>query len=234
MKTCSSFSAAWSWPFPVYGKTSGYLYYPLFLGTAFMTIRGSKNISGRKHITKKNYVFHRDEKVSILNPPGGSGVYTYMVKQCFEQFDLGLDRWKRLLFMRFDLRSGAASKTNEAMTNLLKRVRYQFSKLGITEFGYLWCREQGRGKKEHHHLAIWLDGDKYRTSYTLTPIVKTSWENIGGEFVSLKCPYHFVDDHKTRLEALCRLSYLCKAKGKGMKETQTKDYGMSRLAPVET
>lgn len=80
-----------------------------------MRIRSSKNISGRKHITKKENVFHRDERVPILNPAGGSGIYTYMTKACFEQFDLGLDRWKRMLYMRFDLRPGASSKTNEAI-----------------------------------------------------------------------------------------------------------------------
>lgn len=199
-----------------------------------MTIRGSKNISGRKHITKKNYVIHRDEKVLINNKPGDSGIYTHMVKKCFEQFDLGLDRWKRLLFMRFDLRPGTTSETNEVMTRLLKRVRYEFGLLGITEFGYLWCREQGKGEKEHYHLATWLDGDKFRASNSLTPIIQKCWENIGGEFVSLKRTYHFVDDHKTRLEAMYRLSYLCKARGKGVREAQTKDYGMSRLTPVET
>lgn len=231
MKTCSSFSTAWSRPFAVYGKTSGYLYYPLFLGTAFMTTRGSKNISGRKYLTKKNYVSHRGEKVPINNKPGDSGIYTCMVKKCFEQFDLGLDRWKRQLFMRFDLRPGTKSATNEVISRLLKRVRYEFGLLGITEFGYVWCREQGRGEKEHYHLAIWLDGDKFRASNSLTPIVQKSWENIGGEFVSLKRTYLFVDDDKTRLEALYWLSYLCKGRDKGKKEAQTKDYGMSRLKP---
>ena len=197
-----------------------------------MKTRSSKNISGRKHITKKEYVLHRDERVPIFNPAGGSGVYTYMAKACFEQFDLGLDRWGRQLFMRFDLRPGATSKTNEAMTILLKRVRYQFSKLGITEFGYLWCREMGDGDREHYHLVIWVDGDKYRTSHTLTPIVKTSWENIGGEFKSIRTRYHFVDDELKRLKTLHWLSYLCKGKGKGIREAQTKDYGMSRLKPL--
>lgn len=197
-----------------------------------MTKRSSKNIAGRKHITNKDYVMHRGEKVSILNEPGYSGVYTYMAKKCFEQFDRGLDRWKRQLLIRFDLEPGASSETNEVMTRLLKRVRYQFGALGLTEFGYLWCREQGKGKVEHYHLAIWVDGDKYRASNSLTPIIETSWENIGGVSKSRRCRYHFVDNDETRLNALHWLSYLCKAKGKGLKEAQTKDYGMSRLKPL--
>ncbi|TXH97676.1 MAG: inovirus Gp2 family protein [Rheinheimera sp.] len=197
-----------------------------------MKTRSSKNISGRKHITKKNYVIHRREKVPIINEPGYSGVYTYMAKKCFEQFDLGLDRWKRQLFIRFDLEPGASSETNEVMTRLLKRVRYQFGAIGLTEFGYLWCREQGKGEAEHYHLTIWVDGDKYRASNSLTPIIETSWENIGGVSKARRCRYHFVYDDETRLNALRWLSYLCKAKGKGMKETQTKDYGMSRLKPL--
>ena len=139
-------------------------------------------------------------------------------KKCFEQFDLGLDRWKRQLFMRFDLRPGATSETNEVITKLLKRVRHYFSVLDLTEFGYVWCREQGKGEVEHYHLALWVDGDKYCASNTLSAIVKKVWEELGGVFISNRRPYHFVDDEIKRLEALHRLSYLCKGRARVRKK----------------
>ena len=197
-----------------------------------MTNRGSKNTSGRKHITKKPHVKHRGALVLINSQ--GSGTYSATVKKSYEQFDLGLDRWKRQLFIMFQLKPGCSGDTNEVMTRLLRRVKYQFQKLGLVEFGFHWCRELERGKGAHYHLAIWLDGDKYRTSHTPAHIVKDAWEQMGGQYDSLRKRYLFVDDDKSRLDALFWLSYLSKGRGKGNRPVQTKDHGMSRLKALSS
>lgn len=213
----------------------GYLYYPLLEALMFMlNVEGSnkrKNTSGRKHISMRDYVKHRGENVPINAK--GSGVYTATVKKSFEQFDRGLDRWRRQIVVFSQLHLAHSRQTNEVMTLLLKRVKYGFSaKLGISEFGYHWCRELERGKGAHYHLAIWLDGDKFRTSHRIKPIIKTAWENLGGTLSSLRTPYHYVDNEKTRLETLYRLSYLSKGRGKGNRPPQTKDHGMSRMKEI--
>ena len=196
-----------------------------------MTTKGRKNTSGRKHITKKPSVKHRGVLVPINAQ--GSGTYSATVKKSFEQFDLGLDRWGRQLLIMFQLKPGSTSDTNRVMTRLLRRVNYQLKKLGITEIGYHWCRELERGKGEHYHLAIWLDGDKYRTSHSIAPIIQEAWEQIGGQYDSLRKRYLYVDDEITRLEALYWLSYLSKGRGKGNRPTHTKDHAMSRLKPLQ-
>ena len=195
-----------------------------------MTKTSIKNTSGRKHITKKPFVKHRDELVAINST--GSGTYSATVKKSFEQFDLGLDRWGRQLFCMFQLKPGAASATNKIMTNLLRRVSYQLSKLGVAEYGYHWCREQDKSEGEHYHLALWIDGDMFRTSHSIAPIVQRAWEELGGFFASARRRYQYVDDSQSRQEALYWLSYLSKGKGKGKRPTQTKDHGMSRLKAV--
>jgi hypothetical protein len=45
-------------------------------------------------------------------------------------------------------------------------------------------------------------------------------------------PYKYIDKHnlkKERQEAIYRISYLAKVRGKGYRDPQAKDYGTSRL-----
>jgi hypothetical protein len=44
-------------------------------------------------------------------------------------------------------------------------------------------------------------------------------------------PYYFVDKNNPnkRLEAIWRISYMAKIRGKGYRDPQAKDYGTSRL-----
>jgi len=163
----------------------------------------------------------------------GSGIYTATVKKSFEQFDRGLDKWGRQLMVVAQLHLGFSRPTNKVMTLLLKRLRYCFAKeLGINEFGYHWCRELERGKGAHYHLCLWLDGDKYRTSHSINPRIKEAWENLGGTFSTMRRSYHFVDDDQSRVEALYRLSYLSKSRGKGNRPEQTKDHAMSQVKAI--
>lgn len=235
MKTGSRSFTAWPWLFPVYGKTSGIIYYPIFIGTAFMTKRSSKNTSGRKYPSKKNLVEHRGELIPINNGPG-YGVHMATVKQSFEQVDRLLDRCGRLLFMSFVFWPGCSNETNEIMKRHRERFSYQFSKLGLTpnDYGYHWTREQGKGEKEHYHLATWVNGNKFNRTGTLAPIVRRCWEEIGGTVGANargRPWWRFVDDEQSRLEVLYWLSYWSKSRSKGLKPAQTKEHGMSRLKP---
>lgn len=195
--------------------------------------RGTKNTSGRKHISKSGTVKHRGQVIAVNAK--GSGVYTATIKKSFEQFDRGLDCWRRQIMVIAQLHLGYSQSTNKVMTLLLKRLRYRFAKeLGINEFGFHWCRELERGEGAHYHLYLWLDGDKYRTSHSITPRIREAWENLGGSIGSTGRPYHFVNDEQSRLDALYHLSYISKGKGKGNRPVQTKDHGMSRLKPLGT
>lgn len=215
-----------------------------------MTKRSSKNISGKKHPSKKNLVEHRGELIPINNGPS-YGVHMDALKKSFEQFDRGLDHWGRLLFMRFDLWPGCSNETNEIMKRHRERYSYQFSKLGLTpsDYGYHWTREKTETKTEHYHLAMWINGNKFNRTGTLAPIIRRCWEEIGGRVGSGKKKtknemggtegadkyerwWLFVNDAKTRLEVLYWLSYWSKSRSKGLKPAQTKEHGMSRLKPL--
>ena len=250
MKTCLSSFTAWLWLFTVYGKASGIILYRIFIGTAFMTKRSSKNITGRKYESKKNLVEHRGELIPINNGPG-YGVHMTTLKNSFEQLDRGFDRWGRLLFMTFVLWPGCSNETNEIMKRFRERVSYQFGKLGLStnDYGFHWCRERTETKTEHYHLAMWINGNKFNRARTLAAIVRRCWEEIGGTVgaspinsrdeigdsvgVSQRRRWWcFVNDAQSRLEVLFWLSYWSKSRSKGLKPAQTKEHGMSRLKPL--
>jgi hypothetical protein len=250
MKTCLSSFTAWLWLFTVYGKMSGIILYRIFIGTAFMTKRSSKNITGRKYESKKNLVEHRRELIPINNGPA-YGVHMTTLKNSFEQLDRGFDRWGRLLFMTFVLWPGCSNETNEIMKRFRERFSYQFGKLGLStnDYGFHWCRERTETKTEHYHLAMWINGNKFNRTWTLAPLVRRCWEEIGGRVGAGKKKtknemgntegadkyerwWLFVNDAQTRLEVFYWLSYLSKSNTKGLKAPQTKEHGMSRLKPL--
>ena len=92
-------------------------------------------------------------------------------------------------------------------------------------------REVERAKVQHYHLVLFLDGDKIRYPNKLTKHIKETWSD-NGYMPTIKNPYYFLDKHnhkEMRGEAINRISYLAKTRGKRYREPQTKDYGASRL-----
>lgn len=192
-------------------------------------IKPRKNSSGRKHISKKAYVVHRGE-LTRVNNSRKHGIYTDVVKKSFEELDTCIDKWGRVLMVRFDLHLYSFTETNEIITKLIKRLRHHFlHKLGIDSFGYHWCREHNKAEAQHYHGAIWLDGDKFNTSNRIIPIIQEAWEALGGRLTKVPNASHYIDDAESRLKALYRLSYLSKSRTKGNRPKQTKDHGMSRF-----
>lgn len=193
-----------------------------------MPKRKPKNTTGRKHISKSDTFLHRGELIPVNAT--GSGCYTYMLKKIFEQFDVGLDKWKRQVFIRIDLHQAEPTENNERMTKFRKRLAARIAAhYGITEMGYCWVRELEKAEAQHYHVNLWLDGDLVKTSHYIRKYAKQVWEEMGGTFPSLRTSFIYVDSLEKRLEALYWLSYLAKGRGKGYKNTQTKDYSTSRL-----
>lgn len=193
-----------------------------------MAKRKYKNTTGRKHISKAGTVLHRGELVKVNAK--GSGCYTYMLKKIFEQFDIGLDKWKRQVFIRIDLHQAELTENNARITKFRKRLATKLTAhYGPHEMGYCWVRELEKAKAQHYHMKLWFDGDLLKTSHYVRKYAKQVWEEMGGTFPSLPKTYIYINSPETRLEALYWLSYLAKGRGKGYKDSQTKDYGTSRL-----
>jgi len=102
---------------------------------------------------------------------------------------------------------------------------------GIKNIGYIWVREREKAKEQHYHLALYLDGNKIQHPKKLNAQIKKMWAPHG-YMPTISKPYYYIDknNHKERrLEAIYRVSYLAKVRGKGYRDEQAKDYQTSRL-----
>jgi hypothetical protein len=61
-------------------------------------------------------------------------------------------------------------------------------------------------------------------------IIKKMWAPHGS-IPTIGNPFYYINknDNKTRLEAIYRISYIAKIRGKGYRDPQANDYGTSRL-----
>jgi hypothetical protein len=102
---------------------------------------------------------------------------------------------------------------------------------GIIDIGSIWVREREKAKEQHYHLALYLDGNKIQHPKKLNAQIKEMWAPHG-HMPTISNPFYYIDknNRKTkRLEAVYRVSYLAKVRGKGYRDEQAKDSGTSRL-----
>jgi len=184
----------------------------------------------RKYVTHSG-VMVRNGTTYVINTKK-SGIYSTILHRTIDQLDICLSKWKRVLLIRFDLHQPFYSAKNKHISrfrkNLFRRLEREYQ---IAEVGYIWVREQERSKNQHYHWAIYLDGNKIRHSSKVLRIIKETWLGINADnhIPTIKNPYYFIDNEQTKLEAIYRISYLAKARGKGYRDRQAKDYSTSRL-----
>ena len=162
---------------------------------------------------------------------GKQGAYFEIITSTIEQLDLALKIHKRVLVHRFDLHPNKYTGNNEPLSKFMKRLKqWIYRHYGINSIGYIWAREQERSKQQHYHVAIFLDGNKIQHPKKLNAQIKEMWMP-NGYMPVIPRPYYYInkDDNKTRLDAIYRLSYLAKVRGKGYRDPQAKDYQASRL-----
>jgi len=157
-----------------------------------------------------------------------------MLKRIIEQLDIALDIHKRILVYRFDLHQEEYTPDNKVMTDFRKRLVQKLKRdYSTSKIGYVWVREVEKAKVQHYHWALFIDGDKIQHPAKLKTIIKELWEKAtkGNHMPTIQNPFYFIDNPETRLDAIYRISYLAKARGKGYRDEQAKDYQCSRLKP---
>jgi len=163
------------------------------------------------------------------------GLYTQILHKIISQFEIALSKWGRVFVLRFDLHAPYETLDNQQITAFRKRL---FQKLKreykFDTIGFCWAREyHGKGKGQHYHFALFLDGNKIRHSSRINTVIKQAWGNSAcGYFVPvIKNPFYFIDGEQIAQDAIYRLSYISKVRGKGCRNAQTKDYQCSRMKP---
>ena len=189
-----------------------------------------KTTGGRKRVTKEPLFQYYDEVIQVNSEK--SGIYEGMFKQIIDELDATIKFYKRVLVYRFDLHQEGYSPNNTVMTNFRKCLIQKIQRsYGIKDIGYVWVRELEKAKAQHYHWALFLDGDKIRHPAQLKKIIKHQWEKAtqGNHMPTIQNPFYFVNNPEIRREVIYRISYLAKARGKGYRDVQAKDYATSRL-----
>jgi len=191
--------------------------------------------TNRKHTTKADSIIHNGKTYRINNGKGEKryALYTPILHKIIDQYQIGLEKWRRVFILRVELHLSHETDNNRVVSLFLKRLNKQLKqKYGFNEVGYAWAREyHGKGKGQHYHLVLLLDGNKVRHSAKIIGIIRASWERpLGGYHLGyISRPFYFVDNQDIEQKAIYRVSYLAKTRGKGERPPQTKDYQCSRM-----
>jgi urease gamma subunit len=162
----------------------------------------------------------------------GSGIVSHALKVMIGQTDAMLSYHSKIHVIRFDLRLYEYTENNIIITVFNRRLhRWLKRKYKLKRIAFIWCRELEKAKQQHYHYVLMLDGHKINFPQDITNKVKELWRQLGGsEYFPDNCYYNIKrNDYKSIQDAIWRISYLAKARGKGHKPDQTKNYGTSRL-----
>jgi len=162
-----------------------------------------------------------------------SGLFTKQLTVMIKQVESMLSHHSKVLAIRFDLRLYEYTPDNKIITLFNRRLhKWLKSKYGVTRIGFAWCREMETAKQQHYHYVLLLDGHKVRHPHEILPRIKVVWETQldGSMYTPANCYYNiYRDDRQSIQDVIWRISYLAKARGKGYRDKQAKDYGTSRL-----
>jgi len=185
---------------------------------------------------KREYFFEHieinGEQIRINIGSNAGGVYYEIIKRMIDQLDIAIKIHKRVLVHQFILSTNYYTPNSKRVTNLMKNLKQKIRRdYGIKQIGHAWVREQEKVKKQHYHVVLFLDGNKIQHPKKLNAIIKTMWEPYHGHVPVIRNPFYYIkkNDNATRLEAIWRISYSAKIRGKGYRDLQANDYQSSRL-----
>jgi len=161
-----------------------------------------------------------------------SGVYSAMLKTMIGQLEAMISYHSKIHVIRFDLKQNEYTEKNTQITTFNRRLfKWLKRHYKLKRIGFIWCREQETAKQQHYHYVLIIDGHKVEKATLIADKVKAIWNDIGGSYwLPKNCYYNLKrGDYKETQNAIFRISYLAKARGKGYRPPQTKDYGTSRI-----
>ena len=158
---------------------------------------------------------------------------THILRPMLAIFGAVLDRHSKVFVYRFDVHVPEHTADNKIIGDLMRRLKKRIkTRYKISHVAYFWVREQERAKRQHYHVVFFLDGHKVRHPYQIN-----QWIGHYSALFDLHpyyAGYHNVrrdraDFESSRQAAGYHISYLAKARGKGCRASQTKDFGHSRV-----
>lgn len=183
-----------------------------------------------QYVSHSPVINHQDNLWMINSQK--SGIYTKQMKSMLEQLEAVLTCYSQVLVLRFDIRTYAYTDDNNVITGmfskLLKHVKRRYQ---INNIGYHWTREHEKAKGQHYHCVLILDANKIRhPSKIINFILEMGNTHNVSPWIPENCFYRFKrNEVNIKQDAIYRISYLAKARGKGCKSLQAKNYSSSRI-----
>ena len=187
-------------------------------------------VNRMRYVTKTN-VITMNGKTWWINARK-SGVYSAMLKKMIGQIEAMLSYHSKVNVIRFDLKQDVYTEKNTQITTFNRRLfKWLKRHYKLKRIGFIWCREQETAKHQHYHYVLIIDGHKVEKAELIANKVKKIWSEISGSYwLPKNCYYNLKrNDYEETQKAIFRISYLAKARGKGYRPPQTKDYGTSRI-----
>ena len=182
------------------------------------------------HFTRDTHILFNGNLCRLST--GKSGINSKQMNSILGQLEAMFSHHSKLHIIRFDLRLGIYADTSKMITAFNRRLfKWIKREYDLKRIGFTWCREQERAKHQHYHYVLILDGHKVRYPDKIIERVKKIWSTIGlSHWIPDNCYYSIErGNHQQTEEVIKRLSYLAKARGKGYKPNQSKNYGGSRI-----
>lgn len=187
------------------------------------------NQRGKKGVNRKRVTMSDSYKGYEVNAKK-SGLYAEMLSKSVRLIEETQQRFGRVLMVRFDLHQQSATDNSERLSKFFKNLIRWAKKHYETDYvGYYWTREQERAKHQHYHVYVLIDGDKCRTGTRVWEKAKDYWLDPRGGYHVTKPKHKMINTADSLADAVHWASYLAKARGKGYRPPQAKDYGASRL-----
>lgn len=183
-----------------------------------------------KYINHTKVVDFRGSTFWVNSEP--SGIYTTILSAMLDQLDAMLSYHSKVHLIRIDLHQPTFTDDNKRITTFIRRYSKQLCReYGFKRIGYCWVRELETAKSQHYHFVFILDGHRVQGGGKLARLARETWEQMGGTEWTPAHHYYNIKryDHQSLQDAIWRISYLAKGRGKGYRPTQTKDYGTSRI-----
>jgi hypothetical protein len=162
-----------------------------------------------------------------------SGLFSVAIKKVINQVDAMLSHHSKVLLIRFDLHLYEYTDDNSLITIFNRRLhKWLKRKYNLKRVGFAWAREMEISKHQHYHYVLMVDGHKVNYPSDILFKIKEIWDYHMGnfEYTPENCFYNLKrNDHQSTQDAIWRISYIVKGRGKGYKPDQTKNYGTSRI-----
>jgi len=185
----------------------------------------------KQHTSQSNTYDFNGTKWKVKG--GKGGLNKRHLERLFLQVDVMLTKYSKVCIIQFDLRMLEYTEDNKKMTVFKRRLFGRISskyKIPEKDIGYSWCREYEKGKGQHYHWAVIVDGKKVRSGYPINEIAKEVWEGMDGTIHYRKyhpgVSRHCIDKQR---DAMDHLSYLAKIRTKGYAGDKVKSFSSSKI-----